>query len=267
MSYKIKRYIHNHLEQFLVVFLTGFFIFFVLFFYKGYNIQQGISYSGHGLLFRAISFGLITSFSFFINEFYIAGLFNLQNIKRKIIWNIWEIFIGANFTFILFNYFWNWTEWDWNGYILMLSEYTLVMIFPIMIGRSIANKRKKTPVDNEMMVFESENENQKLLIKPEHLLYLKSEDNYVEIFYLSDGKVKNSLIRNTLKHIERKFSDNEWLVRCHRSYIVNPKKIININKTNRQIILDLGYSKQIPVSKKYQSDFADNFDQFHLPLR
>jgi len=47
------------------------FIYCVVFF-NGFNIQEGESFSGHGLFSRSLIFGLATSFAFGINEFLIA---------------------------------------------------------------------------------------------------------------------------------------------------------------------------------------------------
>ncbi|WP_222931359.1 LytR/AlgR family response regulator transcription factor [Xanthovirga aplysinae] len=236
--------------------LTGLFLFVVLFVYKGYNIQQGLSYSGHGLFFRSICFGLLTSFIFYIHEFFLLPIMPLSNIRRKILWVIWEVFMGANFIFLLFNYFWNWTEWYWPSYFLLIREYYLVMFFPISFCWILSRNPKPVPPKSKKLAFISENGKHKLQIKAENLIYLKSEDNYVEIYYISDGQLKCELQRNSLKNIEQKYLGSPFLSRCHRSYMINPANINQIIATNRQIQLDLGYSKIIPVSKKYQSSFT-----------
>ncbi|MEH0154325.1 hypothetical protein V6R21_09270 [Limibacter armeniacum] len=206
---QLKAHFSKYLQPWLKSILTGFFMFFVLFIYKGYNIQQGFSFSGHSLLFRSIAFGLLTSLSFAFHEFYIAPRLHLSNWKQQLIWLVWEIFFGANAIFLLFNYFWNWQEFYWNGYFLMLMEFTFVMIFPLLISWALTKNLKgfeiKTitgsPTSN-MLFFESDNNKQQLSIKPENLLYLKSEDNYVAIYFISNQKLQHELFRNSLKNIE-----------------------------------------------------------------
>ena len=197
----------EHLDKWLVSLVTGFALFFVLFIYKAYNIQEGFSYSGHSLLFRSAAFGFVTSLSFFINEFYLSGMFRLSNLKRKLLWIGWEIFMGANLTFLLFNYFWNWTEWYWNGYLLLLFEYSCVVNFPILFVHLLSKKANHKPAGASLQLhFLSENGKHRIALKPESLLYIKSGDNYVEVFYLSDNKVKCELLRNTMKAIEAEYA-------------------------------------------------------------
>lgn len=252
----IKSHVIKYYEKWLLILSTGFFLFFVLFFYKGFNIQDGISDSGHGLLFRSVSFGLLTSFLFMINEFYISGFFSIQTVMRRIIWVTWEIFSGASAVFLLFNYFWNWTELHWAGYGLLLFEYSIVMVFPIIFVWMITGKYKKHRRDLKMLKFHSDTGKEHLMVRPENFLYIKSEDNYVEIHYISDSQLKNVLLRNTLSNIEHENSGNPFLLRCHRSYIINPIKIIHILNQNRKIRVDLGFSLIIPVSRKYHSGFS-----------
>lgn len=256
MNSLIKKFKNQNVAKWLMTILPGFFLFFVLYFYEGFNIQQGVSYSGHGLLFRSVCFGIFTSLAFFINEFYLSRHFIIAGYWKKFLWLIWEIFIGTNTTFLLFNYFWSWTELYWDAYFLLLFEYTSVMIIPIafsaILGRAIFN----TPVDKGMLLFHSENGKHKVNIKPENLMYMKSEDNYIDIYHIQDGEVKRTLVRNSLKNLEREISQLSALVRCHRSYMVNQKKINQIITVNRQTQLILDNSLTIPVSKKYHASFA-----------
>ncbi|MGB0524199.1 MAG: LytR/AlgR family response regulator transcription factor [Flammeovirgaceae bacterium] len=246
----------THAHQWRLTLMTGFFLFIVLFFYKGYNIQQGLSFTGHSLFTRALLFGMCTSLSFGIHEFLFAPKLLLNTFRRRLWWSIWEVFIGAAITFVLFNYFWEWTEWDWAGYRLLLIEYTLVMMFPISISLLLMPKKGQAQqVAEPMLLFQSENKKQQLRLKPDSFLYIKSEDNYINIFYLSNGLVKSALMRQTMKKIETEFTQHENLMRCHRSYLVNPEKVNQVHRTTRHVQLDIGYDIRLPVSKKYQEQF------------
>lgn len=257
MLHSIQKHIQQNLQKWLISISTGLFLFVVLFVYQGYRIQTGDSYSGHSLLFRSISFGLSASFIFGVNEFFVSKWINTKTYFEKSLWLFWEVFSGANICFLFFNYFWNWKELYWNGYFLMLFEYTLVMVFPLSFSILLSPKIEQLwkAEENNIILFESENGKHKLQIKTDNLLYIKSEDNYVEIFYVSDQKVKCELQRNTLKNIEQQYAKSPFLERCHRSYIINPSKINQVIKSNRQIQLDLGFSKTVPVSPKYQPKF------------
>jgi hypothetical protein len=94
----------------------------------------------------------------------------------------------------------------------------------------------------------------KMSINVDSLYYVESQDNYVKIYYDSDGKLCNYMLRSTTKSIEAKFG--EWLVRCHRGYLVNKDKIriFRNDRDGMYICLMHDNIRQIPVSKSYASN-------------
>ena len=242
----------GHLDRWFITIGAALFTFVVLYVYKAYDIQQGVSASGHTLLVRAGYFALGSFGAFFINEFLIRDhvLAPESSRTRFFIFRIWEIFFGANVTFILFNVFWNWDELYWFGYFLLLFEYTFIVIIPVVMTGLIF-RRPTSEFVPEMVDFFAENKKSKISILSNALLYIKSEDNYVELFYLSKDIVKSELLRNSLKAIEDSFANSGHLVRCHRSYMINPAQIVKVVDKKPQPVIDLGHSITIPVSGKY----------------
>lgn len=94
----------------------------------------------------------------------------------------------------------------------------------------------------------------KMSINVDSLYYVESQDNYVKIYYDSDGKLCNYMLRSTTKSIEAKFG--EWLVRCHRGYLVNKNKIriFRNDRDGMYVCLMHDNIRQIPVSKSYASN-------------
>lgn len=91
----------------------------------------------------------------------------------------------------------------------------------------------------------------KMSISIDSLYYVESQDNYVKIYYEADGKLCNYMLRSTTKAIENKFGD--YLIRCHRGYIVNKNKIKIFRNDRDGMYIRLTHDgiKQIPVSKSY----------------
>lgn len=112
----------------------------------------------------------------------------------------------------------------------------------------------------EMYNFYDEKGELKLSIKPEMLYYLEAADNYVQIVYITGGKVEKMLIRNTLKNIEWRFRD-KGLVRCHRSFIVNMNKVQVLRRKEGEVVLDFAEERiaPIPVSKGYGDKIMERF--------
>ena len=94
----------------------------------------------------------------------------------------------------------------------------------------------------------------KMSISIDSLYYVESQDNYVKIYYDSDGKLCNYMLRSTTKAIETRFSD--WLIRCHRGYLVNKSKIRIFRNDRDGMYIRLMHDgiRQIPVSKSYASN-------------
>jgi len=68
------------------------------------------------------------------------------------------------------------------------------------------------------------------LIDPEHILYIKSDNVYVEIYTLE----KKMVSRQTLSALLEQLPSDQF-VRIHRSYAVNIKKIESISRNSIQI--------------------------------
>ncbi len=94
----------------------------------------------------------------------------------------------------------------------------------------------------------------KMSISIDSLYYVESQDNYVKIYYEADGKLCNYMLRSTTKAIENKFG--EYLIRCHRGYIVNKNKIKIFRNDRDGMYIKLTHDgiRQIPVSKSYASN-------------
>ncbi|NVK53797.1 MAG: LytTR family transcriptional regulator [Flavobacteriaceae bacterium] len=140
-----------------------------------------------------------------------------------------------------------------NSLSFYLNSYVFLLILVFIILSISWNLfflfRRKKEKRKKKLVFKSENKKDTFCISSDKLLYLKASGNYTEIHFLSDELPKSLLLRSTLKSIEKEYQN--ILLRCHRSYLINPNIDATIIKKNKNIILDIGYS-QIPVSQTYQ---------------
>ncbi|MBB6500478.1 LytTR family DNA-binding domain-containing protein [Pedobacter cryoconitis] len=155
-------------------------------------------------------------------------------------------------------------------YYLLTFKYTLLIaIIPYVISLLILfalqkhqlarllSRMKDTRLVTANFPIEDEKGKVILILHPDHLLFLKSEDNYVDVYYLLGGEVRKELIRTTLKKIEEKCT-YPGLVRVHRSYAINVKHVSSSRKTPKGYLLqfDLLPDLQIPVSASYQKQIS-----------
>ncbi|MEL7341856.1 MAG: LytTR family DNA-binding domain-containing protein, partial [Bacteroidota bacterium] len=109
----------------------------------------------------------------------------------------------------------------------------------------------------ELLNLQNEKGKVELVIKADALLYLKAEDNYVSVFYLMHGTIKKELIRTSLKKIAHQVPE-KCLIRVHRSYMINPQKIIRIEPIKDTFKISLAGLEdgQIPVSATYKESLS-----------
>jgi DNA-binding LytR/AlgR family response regulator len=88
-------------------------------------------------------------------------------------------------------------------------------------------------------------------VKGDDILYLEAKGNYVSVFEFSDGTITKKVVRTSLSKTQ-KDNDFSYIIRCHRSYIVNLKKVINVSGNAQGLKLHMAESDFIvPVSRNY----------------
>lgn len=92
----------------------------------------------------------------------------------------------------------------------------------------------------------------RLTINIDSLYYLESDDNYIKVHYKHNDKIASYMLRCRTKLVEQMLQGT-GMVRCHRSYIVNIRKIGFVGEEHRMhfITMDDDSIKRIPVSKSY----------------
>ncbi|MGN0190303.1 MAG: LytTR family DNA-binding domain-containing protein [Candidatus Cryptobacteroides sp.] len=113
-------------------------------------------------------------------------------------------------------------------------------------------------MSQRMMNFTDDSGVLRFSVDMDSILYIKSEGNYVNLFYEKGDGVSSHLMRMTISSLETKISGTP-LVRCQRSYIVNARRIRMMQNDGRgaYVILDSDSCPVIPLSQNYASSLAD----------
>lgn len=91
-----------------------------------------------------------------------------------------------------------------------------------------------------------------LKLKSAQIVFIKSAENYIEIYYREEGKISRKLIRSTLKSMEAQLASKKQFVRCHRTCIVNTVHIEKLQRSYSGYSLKLdSHDELIPVSRQY----------------
>lgn len=141
-----------------------------------------------------------------------------------------------------------------------LLSFSLIMALPytvITLGiQCYVLSHKKEPLaaeDNSLIRFYDEHQRVRFIIATDAVLFIKAEENYIRIRYLESGKVKDYTLRASMRKIEENVTKH-GLMRCHRSYYINPTHVRLVRKDSAGLTLaemDVDGVESVPVSKNY----------------
>ena len=185
---------------------------------------------------------------------------------KYIAWCIGEIVLGAIFATLYVTLI---SRGDYpffhTLFILCLPEIFLILIFPYIIltlGFALAaaeeTEEDRAAGDDSLIRFYDVYHKPKLVIAAKAILYIKAEENYIGIWYSENGRPVKYSLRAPMNSIEETCS-RHGLVRCQRSYFVNPEHVTILRKQQGWIFADLDMDgvPSIPVSKRYYEKLAN----------
>ena len=215
----------------------------------------------------------------------LPNLFELTRwtLLKYFLFNVWLFFsIGILFTVInslLFSCDMSYTAL----FIKTQSEVVLTGLIPLIVITILAKnnllkqnladavKTNKTlheiqdirekPKLQDSKITLSTDTSETLSFKLTDLVYAAAVDNYTEIYRINNGKVTVKLLRATLKNIEAQLH-NQFMVRCHRSYLINVQEIENISgNTNGYKLKMKNTETEIPVSRTKGKEIIAHINQ------
>lgn len=107
--------------------------------------------------------------------------------------------------------------------------------------------------DNDLIRLHDSFRRLKLVISADSILYIEADENYVIIRYVEGERLKEYTLRASMKSLAELMSKHN-IVRCQRSYYVNPRHVKVLRKDKEGMIiaeLDHPDVRPIRVSQKY----------------
>lgn len=143
-------------------------------------------------------------------------------------------------------------------YFILLFIYVIMALLYVILDWEKTKVPADLGLEEGRMRLYDETQKLKLVISASSVLYIAAEENYVRVHYLDADKVKEYLLRNSMKHVEEA-CHRHGLVRCQRSYIVNPEHIKALRRDKEGMIvaeMDFDGIPPIPVSKTYYDNLS-----------
>ena len=131
------------------------------------------------------------------------------------------------------------------------------------------NKAKTIPINKPKQAGEVSIKSQIILIrekhrweclKPDQVIYIKSDNQYVECFTKSD---KKWLVRETLTGMEEKLRCAGFM-RTHQSYLVNLNFVLRYEENDGEHWLELEDNIKISISRDYVHQVRQVLQQIAL---
>lgn len=122
---------------------------------------------------------------------------------------------------------------------------------PVATEKAAVNTEPSV-ANNKIINFFDEKDELQLSLRLDHIYFLESSENYVNIYYRNKENTERFTLRSSLKKQQEKL-EKYGFIRCHRSYLVNFDNILLLRKDKDGPYLDFGAPNlpQIPVSKTY----------------
>lgn len=117
------------------------------------------------------------------------------------------------------------------------------------------NEMLKSYQEEQTFSSSPQTSNQELSFAPQSLIYVESVANYAEVCYMCDDEIKRVTIRSTLKQIKESVCPFNYIIQCHRGFIVNLNFVVSLQSENNTFFLNLfSVDKKIPVSRTKKAD-------------
>lgn len=200
------------------------------------------------------------------------NLFKNWTVFREIMWNIWILFTLATSYFIYFRLI---GSFGFSAYILLkvlvISAIPISILIPYNRNRLLRNHlqsalelnkylEEKAHPTPKIVHLKSDYEKDDLSIDVNKLLFIRSANNYIEVFWKEKDKILSQLIRCTLRYADEAFKDYPFIFKCHRAFIVNINHVKKVEGKPQGYTLYLeGDSHTVTVSRNLIPQFKKLF--------
>jgi uncharacterized membrane protein len=248
-----------------IIFFTSLAVFVFLFLFQPFNISALPAKPKYYLLggFAVVTF-LSLSFNLLFLPAFFPKLFESSrwNIRKEILWDVWVLF-----TILLAYFLLNNTLGVLKFGFYLVVELVLVAVVPISmlivlnhnkmlrshlkVADELSKKLKEhKTIQDKIVYFNSDYQKDSLAVKVNLLLFIRSANNYIEIFWKEGEIVKNQMVRCSLLYAEELLKEYKFIFKCHRSFLININYIDRIEGNSQGYKLffeNVHFS--IPVSK------------------
>jgi hypothetical protein len=191
------------------------------------------------------------------------------NIKREIGWDLWMLLSISSCALLVYSKIVGPIGIELSDVlkIILIGSVPVALLIIINYNRILRSNLKSAQMLNQKLIekreqsrklihFESEYKNDEITLNPESISVIKSADNYIEIYYEREGTMRRHTIRSTLNKAEATIQNCGFFFRCHRSFIVNIHRIMEVQGNSQGYTLYIeNLDFPVQVSHMYIAEF------------
>lgn len=249
-EYPINKNNLNHLWLALIL-SVWFFVF--LFFAEPFDIHNFTI--TEKITFLPI-YGIIQGVCYYLPTWY-QHKFNdsIWHVKNELMFILFMIGFGFVVNFLFYKHIIVYNEpdtYEYYHYFKWIYAPALAIILPfIIIGRYVMGKFSENEVKSEKkIIIKGKGKYDLITLYVDDLVFIHSSDNYVDVFFIEKNILKKKTLRETISGLEKSFT---FLMKTHRSFLINPNHFKQFKIENKKLYIDVGYEKIVPVSRNLQT--------------
>ena len=231
-------------------------------------------------LWIGFQFGVVTFVGYFVNEW-----LEEQIQRRMRVWRVWHELLGIGAGFLLIgiaNYLaailYGYLDHRWANFWHMQSLTVVVGFLPVLLLNVVGIHRRL-----QRRLREAERMNQRpaappptvvpkeipvqlpgteLRFLPSQFCFAESERNYLHLHLHQNEKRHRETLRMTMTAFAAATTDRPEFFRCHRAFVVNPKRVTHVAGNAQGYRLTVrGTEVEVPVSRSrvraFREEIAD----------
>ncbi|WP_247236169.1 LytTR family DNA-binding domain-containing protein [Telluribacter sp. SYSU D00476] len=168
------------------------------------------------------------------------------------------------------------TAIDFLGYTLAIGIFPVIIVvllkYVILLSKNqaaagkmeqeLGEKQEEAEPASKVITLIGDYQNEVLEVPLDSIRYITSADNYVQVYYVENGKLTSRFLRSTLKKAEQALSGFPQFFRCHRAYLVNLTKVRHVTGNAQGLKLHLQDAEEvIPVSRSLHEQLTSQLQQ------
>lgn len=253
-------------SQLLYVFLIPAFFVGFCFLYDPFGMKEFYQIGGMGFGFHFIILAVILMAVLAITRLIFSAIYRHTPFLwwHYTVWCFGEVFVYSLFMALYTTLFY---AGEHNYFVVLSNCFKfayLILVYPylfLIMIQIIRNKNAELNAEpmETLVKFYDEHKRLKLTIDPSAIICIQADANYVIIRYMDADRIKEFMLRASMKSVENTVS-RHGLVRCHRSFFVNPKYVKMLSKNREGMITaELLHPEvaSIPVSKQFYKQLSE----------